>query len=94
MIINMLFYLINKEMGKISFLFEVRYIIFRGWGKSPLPLDIFASNKPYIQFLYCFTVVYHNIHVMCKFKGKYAEKEAMGERGPCFPLNLTKPHLA
>ena len=39
-------------MGKISFLFEFGYIIFRGWGKSPLPLDIFTSNIPYIQTFY------------------------------------------
>ena len=51
---NMLFYLINKEMGKISFLFEFGYIIFRGWGKSPLPLDIFTSNMPYTHFFFIF----------------------------------------
>ena len=45
----MLFYLINWEMGKISFLFEFGYIIFSGWGKSPLLLDVFTSNIPYIQ---------------------------------------------
>ena len=39
-------------MGKISFLFEFGYIIFRGWGKSPLPLYIFTSNILYIQNLY------------------------------------------
>ena len=39
-------------MGKISFLFEFGYIIFRGWGKSPLPLDIFTSNIPCIQKFY------------------------------------------
>ena len=45
-----------------------------GWGKSPLPLGIFTSNIPYIQiFLYCCTAVCHCIHVMYKFKGKYAE---------------------
>ena len=31
---------------------------------------------------------------MYRFKGKYAEYEAMGEREACFPLNLPKPHLA
>ena len=31
---------------------------------------------------------------MYKFKGTYAEWEAMGERQACFPLNLPKPHLA
>ena len=44
--------MINLEMGKISFLFEFGYIILRGWGKSPLPLDIFASYIPYIQTFY------------------------------------------
>ena len=48
----MLFYLVNEEMGKISFLFEFGYIIFRGWGKSPLPFDILYSNIPYIQKFY------------------------------------------
>ena len=44
--------MINLEMGKISFLFEFGYIILRGWGKSPLQLDIFASYIPYIQTFY------------------------------------------
>ena len=48
----MLFYLINEEMGKISFLFEFGYIIFRGWGKSPLPFDILTSYIPFIQKIY------------------------------------------
>ena len=39
-------------MGKIPFLFEFGYIISGGWGKSPLPLDIFASYIPYIQTFY------------------------------------------
>ena len=70
-VIIMLFYLIKKEKGKISFLFEFGYIIVRGWDKSPLPLCIFASNIPYMhKHLYCFTVVCHYIHVMNKFKGK------------------------
>ena len=82
-------------MGKILFLFEFGYIIYWGWGKSPLPLDIFTSNIPYIQKkLYCVTVVCHCIHVMYKCKGKYAEQEEMVEREACVPLNLPKPHLA
>ena len=54
----MLFYLINYVMGKISLLFEFGYIIFRGGGggggggKSPLPLDIFTSNIPFINNFY------------------------------------------
>ena len=40
------------EMGKISFLFVFGYIILRGRGKSPLPLDIFASYIPYIKSFY------------------------------------------
>ena len=39
-------------MGNISFLFQFGYIIFRGWVKSLLLLDIFASNIPYIQKFY------------------------------------------
>ena len=31
---------------------------------------------------------------MYKFKGKYAEQEAIGERQACFPINLSNPHLA
>ena len=31
---------------------------------------------------------------MYKFKGKYAEYEAMVESEVCFPLNLFKPRLA
>ena len=61
-------------MGKISFLLNLDTLYSGGWGKLPLPLDIFTSNIPYIHFvLYCFTVICHCIHVMYKFKGKYAE---------------------
>ena len=60
-------------MEKISLPFEFRYIKFRGWGRSTLPSDILTSNIPYIQKIYCFTVVCHCIHVMYKFKGKYAD---------------------
>ena len=52
MIINILFYLINKEMGKISFLFELGYIIFRGVGCITPLLDILTANIPYIQNVY------------------------------------------
>ena len=38
--------------GEYFISYEFVYIIFRGWVKSPLPLDIFASNKPYIQKFY------------------------------------------
>ena len=31
---------------------------------------------------------------MYKFKGKYAEYEAMVEREACFTLDSPKPHLA
>ena len=44
--------------GKISFLFEFRYIILMGWGKSPLPLGIFASYIPYIQTFYILLLSY------------------------------------
>ena len=44
--------------GEDSFLFEFGYIIFRGWGKSPLPLDIFTSNIPYIQNFYIALLLY------------------------------------
>ena len=61
-------------MGKISFLFEFGYIIFKGWGKSPLPLDILKSNIPYKQIFYIALLSYAiATHVMHKFKGKYAE---------------------
>ena len=47
---NMLYYLINYEMWNISFLFEFENIIFKGGGcKSSLPLDIFASDIPYMK---------------------------------------------
>ena len=50
----MLFYLVNYEIGKISLLFEFGYIIFRGWGKSPLLLAIliYHINKIFI-LVYC-----------------------------------------
>ena len=61
----MLFYLIDKEIGKISFLFEFGYIILRGWGKSPLPLDIFTSNIPYIQKIYVVLLSYAIAYMLC-----------------------------
>ena len=60
----MLFYLINYDMGKI-FLFEFGNIIFRGWGKSPLPLDIFTSNIPYIQMFYFALLSYAIAYMLC-----------------------------
>ena len=32
--------------------FEIEYILLRGWGNSPLLLDILASYIPYIQIFY------------------------------------------
>ena len=61
----MLFHLINKEMEKISFLFEFGYIILRGWGKSSLPLDIFASYIPYIQTFYTALLSYAIAYLKC-----------------------------
>ena len=49
-------------MGKILFLFEFGYIILRGWGKSPLPLDIFAS---YIQTFYIALLSYAIAYMLC-----------------------------
>ena len=49
MIINMLFYLINLEMGKVSFLFELDTLYLGDGVNHPLPLDIFMSNIPNIQ---------------------------------------------
>ena len=61
----MLFYLINKEMEKSSFLFEFGYIILRGWDKTPLPLDIFASYIPYIQTFYIALLSYAIAYLKC-----------------------------
>ena len=74
MIINMLFYLINKEMGEISFLFEFGYIIIQGGGVNH-PFRWTFSRLIYhiYTFLYNHTVVCHCKHVMYKFKGLYAE---------------------
>ena len=52
-------------MGKISLLFEFGYIIFRGWGNSPLPLDIFTSNIPYIQKIYIELLSYAIAYMYC-----------------------------
>ena len=41
------------------------YIIFRGWGKSPLPLDIFTSNIPYIQKFYIALLSYAIAYMLC-----------------------------
>ena len=50
-------------MGKIAFLFECGYIIFTGWGKPPLPLDIFASDIPYIQKIYIALLSYAIVYI-------------------------------
>ena len=59
---NMLFYLINYEMWKISYMFELDRLYSEWWGKSPLRLDIFESDIPYIQMFYIallsYTIVY------------------------------------
>ena len=80
MILNMLFYLTNKEVGKFSFLFEFGYIIFRGVGggggggvNHPFRWTFSRLIYHIYKFLYCLTVVCHCIHVMFKLKGKYAE---------------------
>ena len=52
-------------MGKISLLFEFGYIIFRGWGKSPLPLDISTSNITYIQNFYIILLSYAIAYMLC-----------------------------
>ena len=45
--------LLDKSKNGENFIsFEFGYIIFRGWGKSPLPMDIFTSNILYIQKKY------------------------------------------
>ena len=52
-------------MGNISYLFEFGYIILGGWGKLPLPLDIFESNIPYIIFFYFTLLPYVIIYMQC-----------------------------
>ena len=57
MIIHMLFYLISK-WGRFYFFFNLDTLYSGGWGKSPLPLDIFTSNIPYIQNFYIVLLSY------------------------------------
>ena len=53
-------------MGKILFLFEFGYIILRGGGgKSPLPLDIFASYIPYVHTFYIALLSYAIAYMLC-----------------------------
>ena len=61
----MRFYLINLEKGKITLLFEFGYIIFRGRGKSPRPLDIFVSNIPYIHFFILLKLSFVITYMLC-----------------------------
>ena len=61
----MLFYLINQEMGKILFLLNLDTLYSGGWGKSPLPMDIFTSNLPYIQFFYIASLSYAFAYMLC-----------------------------
>ena len=51
------------KWGKIAFLFELGYIIFTGCGKPPLPLDIFASDIPYIQIFYIALLSYAIVYI-------------------------------
>ena len=44
---------------------EFGYIIFRGWGKSPLLMDIFTSNIPYIQKIYIASLSYAFAYMLC-----------------------------
>ena len=73
MIINIIFLLDELSHGEDFIFFKFPYIIFRGWGRSPILLDISTSKYHIYMFLYCFTDVCQCIHVMYKFKGKYAE---------------------
>ena len=41
-----------KKRGIFHFFLNLDTLYSGGWGKSPLPLDIFRSNIPYIQFFY------------------------------------------
>ena len=94
MIINIRFYLLNWEMAKNAFLFEFGYIIFRGWGKPPLPWDIFASDIPYIQMFNIAFVSNDIVQIEHSFKWEYAEKKAIGEHQHGFLSILPKPYLA
>ena len=80
--IRMMFYydykyaiLLDKlRNGEDFIFFNLDTLYSGGWGKSPLPLDIFTPIYTiYTIFLYCFTVVCHCIHVMHRFKGKHAK---------------------
>ena len=75
MIISMLFYLINQEMEKISFLFNLDTLYSGGGGgevNHPFRWTFSRLIYHIYKILYCFTVVYHLMHVMYNFKGKYA----------------------
>ena len=89
MIIIMLFYLINVKMGKIAFLFEFGYILFRGVG----------VNHPFLWHFCIWYTIYTNVYIALlsytiayiqniNLKGN-AEKKATGEHQACFPLNFT-----
>ena len=53
MIRNMLFYLINQDIvGRFHFFLNLDTLYSGGWGKSPLPLDIFTSNIPFLLNFY------------------------------------------
>ena len=70
----MLFYLINKKWGRCNFFFNLDTLYSKGWGKSPLPFDIFKSNIPYEHKFYIALLSYaFATHVMHKLKGKYVE---------------------
>ena len=65
MIIDMLFYLLVKKCGRFHFFLNLDTLYSGGWGKSPLPLDIFTSNIPYIQNIYIVLMSYAIAYMLC-----------------------------
>ena len=72
-------------MVKISLLCEFGYIIFRGRGKSPLPLDISTSNIPYIQNFYIILLSNAIAYMLCiNLKGNMLNKKQRLNVRPVF----------
>ena len=51
--------------GRFHFFLNLDTLYSGGWGKSPLPLDIFTSNIPNIQNFYIALLSYAIAYMLC-----------------------------
>ena len=72
-------------MWKISFFLNLDTLYSGAWGKSPLPLDIFTSNIPYIQNVYIALLSCAIAYMQCiNLKGNMLNKKQWMNVGRVF----------